>query len=72
MWSGYSVKLYGMPLPAWGAKSEALKVLMSQVHLVCSFVLVAGISLHVAGALKHAFVDRDGLLARMGIGARSA
>jgi cytochrome b561 len=72
VWSGYPVKLYGMTLPAWGAKSEALKDLMSQVHLVCSFVLVAGIALHVAGALKHAFVDRDGLLARMGIGARRA
>ena len=70
VWSGYPVKLYGMTLPAWGAKAEALKVLMSQIHLVCSFVLVAAISLHVAGALKHAFVDRDGLLARMGIGAR--
>jgi cytochrome b561 len=24
--------------------------------------------LHVAGALKHHFIDRDGLLQRMGVG----
>ena len=65
VWSGYPVKLYGMTLPAWGAKSEMLKVLMSQAHLVCSWVLVAAITLHVAGALKHAVFDRDGVLARM-------
>jgi cytochrome b561 len=28
-------------------------------------VLVAAIALHVAGALKHALIDRDGLLRRM-------
>ena len=65
VWSGYPVKLYGMTLPAWGAKSEVLKVLMSQAHLVCSWVLVAAITLHVAGALKHAVFDRDGVRARM-------
>jgi len=65
VWSGYPVKLYGMTLPAWGAKAPELKDLMSQVHLVASWVLVAAIVLHVAAALKHALVDRDRVLARM-------
>jgi cytochrome b561 len=31
--------------------------------LIATLVLM-----HVAGALKHALIDRDGLLTRMGIG----
>jgi cytochrome b561 len=45
-----------------------MKDLMSVVHLVTSWVIAATVVLHVAAALKHAFVDRDRLLARMGIG----
>jgi cytochrome b561 len=38
------------------------------VHLVTSWTIAALVMLHVAGALKHALIDRDGLLARMGLG----
>jgi cytochrome b561 len=65
VFSGYPVKIYGVVLPAWGAKNDVLKEAMSVVHLVNSGVLVAAIALHVAGALKHALIDRDGLLRRM-------
>lgn len=68
VWSGYPVKYFGMTLPAWGWKSEGLKDLCSTIHLWTSLALVGLIALHVAGALKHALVDRDGLLARMGVG----
>ena len=40
------------------------------VHYVVSRLLMALIALHVAGALYHAFVLRDGLLRRMGFGKR--
>jgi cytochrome b561 len=63
--SGYPVRYFGMVLPAWAAKNDALKDLLSAVHLVTSWVLVCAIVLHVAAALKHHFVDRDGLLRRM-------
>jgi cytochrome b561 len=68
VWSGYPVRYFGMVLPAWGAKDIALKDLMSSIHFGASWVLAAAVALHVAAALKHAFVDRDGILARMGIG----
>ena len=68
VWSGYPVKYFGMTLPAWGSKDDSLKDLMSTVHLVTSWVLVTAIVLHVAGALKHALIDRDRLVARMGVG----
>jgi cytochrome b561 len=35
---------------------------------VNSWVLAGAVALHVAAALKHAFVDRDRLLSRMGLG----
>jgi cytochrome b561 len=68
VWSGYPVKYFGLTLPGWGAKDVALKDAMSAVHLGTSLVLVGLVALHLAGALKHALVDRDGLLARMGVG----
>jgi cytochrome b561 len=67
-WSGYPVKFFGSTLPAWAGKNVALKDLMSVVHLATSWVIAATVALHVAAALKHAFVDRNRLLARMGIG----
>jgi len=68
VFSGYPVKYFGMTLPAWGIKDESLKSLCSGVHLVTSYVLFFAVVLHVAAALKHALIDRDGLLSRMGIG----
>lgn len=70
VWSGYPVKWFGMTLPAWGSKSVALKDAMSNVHLVTSFVLLALVALHVAGALHHA-LRGDGVLARMSFGRRA-
>ena len=72
VYSGYPVRLYGMTLPAWGRNDPALKELFSSSHLVTSWVIAGAVALHVAGALKHAFVDRDGLLFRMGIGPAKA
>ena len=68
VYSGYPVKLFGMTLPAWGRSDPALKQFFGVSHLVTSWVLAGAVALHVAGAFKHAFVDRDGLLSRMGIG----
>jgi cytochrome b561 len=66
--SGYPVRYFGMTLPGWAGKHVALKDFLSAVHLATSWLIAALVALHVAGALKHALVDRDGLLARMGLG----
>jgi cytochrome b561 len=63
--SGYPVRYFGMMLPGWAPKNIPLKELLSAVHLVSSWILVAAIAVHVAAALKHQFVDRDRLLGRM-------
>jgi cytochrome b561 len=66
--SGYPVKYFGITLPGWAGKHEALKESLSAAHLANSWLLAILVTLHVAGALKHALVDRDRLLARMGWG----
>lgn len=67
VFSGYPVKYFGWTLPAWGGKHPELKDVMSAVHLWAGWILAAVVSLHVAGALKHALIERDGLLARIGL-----
>jgi cytochrome b561 len=66
--SGYPVRFFGVTLPGWTGKNVALKDLLSVAHLATSWLIAGAVTLHVAGALKHALIDRDGLLARMGIG----
>ena len=67
VFSGYPVKFFGVTLPTWGVKSEAVKDFMSAAHLTVSFVLAVAVLLHVAGALKHWLLDRDAIGARMGL-----
>ncbi|TJZ93376.1 cytochrome [Paracoccus gahaiensis] len=52
----------GLPLVP---KSPALSMTMAGVHHILAWMLIGSIALHVAGALKHALIDRDGVLARM-------
>ena len=66
--SGYPVKYFGITLPQWAAKHPQAKEIFEVTHLTLTWVLFTLFGLHVAGAIKHAFIDRDGLLARMGIG----
>ena len=68
VFSGYPVRYFGVTLPAWGRNDPFLKDFFSTVLYWASWILAAAVLLHVAGALKHAMVDRDGLLARMGVG----
>ena len=43
----------------------ALKELLKNVHIALNYTLLVLVALHVAGALKHQWLDRDGLLSRM-------
>lgn len=46
-------------------KSEAVAEIAGTAHWLFGKVLIVAVLLHVAGALKHALVDRDIVLARM-------
>lgn len=61
----YPIKYFGYTLPHWGSDAPVLKELMSQVHFVTACILITLIVLHIAAALKHRFIDRDGVFERM-------
>ncbi len=55
---------FGQSLP-FVPKSERLAEIASTVHYLGFLVLAVAILAHVAGALKHALIDRDATLRRM-------
>ena len=65
VFSGYPIRYFGMTLPGWGWKDEALKEFFSAVHFTVALAFIALIALHVAAALKHLWIDRDGVFQRM-------
>lgn len=66
MAAGVKVVYLGMlPLPDLIGPSPALKPLLRELHYWLDMSLAALVALHLGAALKHHFIDRDGLLARM-------
>jgi cytochrome b561 len=64
--AGFPVVLFGvLPLPDFVRPDRALAEVLKERHALLAFALAALVLLHVAAALKHHFVDRDGLLQRM-------
>lgn len=67
--AGFPVVLYGvLPLPDFAPKDRALAESFKTAHNLLAWALSGLIVLHVLAALKHHFIDHDGLLARMGLG----
>ncbi len=59
--------------PIWGLgqslpfvpKDATVAQVASTLHEISVFVMIGALALHIAGALKHHLLDRDGTLARM-------
>lgn len=63
---GYPIVWFGvLPLPDWVPVSEPLAQVLKPLHALSAYGLIGLVALHVAAALKHQFVDRDGLIDRM-------
>ena len=63
---GYTVNYFGLfDLPDLLGKDKVLGHQLKEVHELLANVLVALVGLHVLAALKHQFIDKDGLLSRM-------
>lgn len=60
-----TVYLGVLPLPDLLARDKVLGDALGALHQVLNITLLALVAAHVAAALKHHFVDRDGTLARM-------
>jgi len=54
-----------LPLPDFVSPDKDLAALIKPWHEISAFALAGLVVLHVAAALKHQFVDRDGLIGRM-------
>ncbi len=63
--SKYGPKLFGIPLPHWGWDDAALRAGYAAVHRLTILVFVVLIAIHVAAAVKHLIVDRDGVFRRI-------
>lgn len=64
--AGFPVVVFGvLPLPDFVPVDKALAELIKPWHEITALALAGLVVLHVAAALKHHLIDRDGLLARM-------
>ena len=64
--AGFPVVVFGvLPLPDFVPADKALAEAIKPLHKVLAWLLALLVLGHVGAALKHHFIDRDGLLARM-------
>lgn len=64
--AGFPIVWFGqIPLPDLLPADKALAELIKPLHQFSAFCLMALAGLHVAAALKHQWIDRDGLMSRM-------
>ncbi len=64
--AGFPIVFLGLvPLPDFVSASPALADALKPWHALTAYALAALVALHVAAVVKHQFIDRDGLMARM-------
>lgn len=64
--AGFPIVLFGaIPLPDLLSVDKELAKQIKPWHAASAFALAGLVVLHVAAALKHQWIDRDGLLLRM-------
>jgi cytochrome b561 len=64
--AGFPIVFLGLwQLPDFVPVSKELAEAIKPWHEISAFAMAALVLLHVAAALKHQFIDRDGLLQRM-------
>jgi cytochrome b561 len=54
-----------LPLPVFIEANAVWKPILKQVHYALNMTLLVAVVLHVAAALKHLVIDRDGVFRRM-------
>ncbi|EAR62096.1 cytochrome b [Neptuniibacter caesariensis] len=62
---GHSVALFGLNLIPSGEKIEWLGSMGYALHGIGGKLMIAAILLHIAGALKHSLINKDGTMRRM-------
>lgn len=71
--NGHSVSIFGTEvIPQFVAKEAVVKETAEQaflIHGTLAWLVIGLLALHIAGALKHTFINKDGTMRRM-LGAR--
>ena len=62
----YGVKWFGISLMN-GLDNKAIRESFVDVHEVVGIIMLIVIGIHVLGALKHKFIDKDGTMSRMSL-----
>ena len=63
---GFQTVWFGvLPLPDLLEKNKELGDLLQQIHMLLNFSMAGLVAAHLGAAIKHHFVDRDNVLARM-------
>ena len=65
-YSKYGVKWFGINFIA-GLDNKNMRELFQEVHEIVGFILFALIILHIVGALKHKFIDKDETMKRISL-----
>ena len=55
---GYGVKLFGVPMPMLFPENKEIAALANEWHAILAYTLLAIVTLHIVGALKHRFFDK--------------
>lgn len=64
--AGYPIVWFGLlPLPDFVPVDKALAEAIKPWHERSAMLMLALVLMHLAGAIKHQFIDRDGLIDRM-------
>ncbi len=64
--AGFPIVVFGvLPLPDFVAVNKPLAEVIKPWHGYAAYAMAGLVLLHVAAALKHQLIDRDGLMARM-------
>jgi len=66
IYSKYGVKWFGLDLIE-GLNNKDMREIFEGAHEVIGIVLLVIVALHVAGALKHKFIDKDETMKRMSL-----
>jgi cytochrome b561 len=64
--AGFPIVLFGvLPLPDFMTVDKEFAKQIKELHEISAFALVGLAILHIGAALKHHFIDKDGLVGRM-------
>ena len=64
VYSKYGIKWFGMPFIS-GLDNNPMRLVFKEAHEIIGLVLLAIVVVHILGALKHQFIDKDETLNRM-------